>query len=88
MTSDALWLHAAEYIDSDHPAVIAKAEALAGHATTPAERARLLHDAVRDGVHYDPYVDYTEAETFRASSALARGRAAIAWRLPSVGSKV
>jgi transglutaminase-like putative cysteine protease len=28
---------------------------------------------VRDGVRYDPYIDYTDPETYRASSVLAKG---------------
>ena len=39
----------------------------------PVEQARRLHDAVRDGISYDPYVDYTDRETYRASSVLAKG---------------
>ena len=39
----------------------------------PVERASLLYRAVRDEIHYDPYVDYTDPETYRASSVLAKG---------------
>ncbi len=39
----------------------------------PVERARLLYRAVRDGIRYDPYIDYTDPETYRASSVLAKG---------------
>jgi transglutaminase-like putative cysteine protease len=30
---------------------------------------------VRDGIRYDPYVDYTDRESYRASSVLAKGQA-------------
>jgi transglutaminase-like putative cysteine protease len=70
-----LYLSPAEFIDSDHPAVRAKAAATVGTVTDPAEQARLLYGAVRDGIRYDPYVDYTDPETYRASSVLERGHA-------------
>jgi transglutaminase-like putative cysteine protease len=70
-----LYLSPAEYIDSDHPAIRAKAAATVGTTTDPVEKARLLYTAVRDGIRYDPYIDYTDPESFRASSVLARGHA-------------
>ena len=70
-----LYLSPAEFIDSDHPGVRAKAAATVGAVTDPAEQARLLYTAVRDGIRYDPYVDYTDPETYRASSVLERGHA-------------
>ena len=68
-----LYLSAAEYIDSDHDSIRAKAEQVAGLASDPVERATLLYGAVRDGIRYDPYIDYTDPETYRASSVLAKG---------------
>jgi transglutaminase-like putative cysteine protease len=68
-----LYLSAAEFTDSDHAAVRAKATATVGSASDPVERARLLYRAVRDGIRYDPYIDYTDPETYRASSVLAKG---------------
>jgi transglutaminase-like putative cysteine protease len=70
-----LYLSPAEYIDSDHASVIAKAEAIAGPVADPIERARALYRAVRDEIRYDPYVDYTDRETYRASSVLSEGQA-------------
>jgi transglutaminase-like putative cysteine protease len=70
-----LFLSPAEYIDSDHPRVRAAAAELAGSAADPVERARLLYRAVRDQIRYDPYVDFTDKETYRASSVLERGHA-------------
>ena len=70
-----LYLSPAEFIDSDHAAVRAKASALAGAVSDPVERARVLYRAVRDDIRYDPYIDYTNPETYRASSVLAQGHA-------------
>jgi transglutaminase-like putative cysteine protease len=67
------FLEPAEYVDSDHPAVREFAEAEAGSEASPVAKARALYRAVRDGIRYDPYVDYTDLETFRASSVLRRG---------------
>jgi hypothetical protein len=33
----------------------------------------MLYRAVRDGIRYNPYVDYTKKDTYRASSVLAEG---------------
>ena len=71
----ALYLSPAEYIDSDHAQVRSKAEQIAGSAADPVERARRLYTAVRDEIRYNPYVDYTDRETYRASSVLAKGDA-------------
>jgi transglutaminase-like putative cysteine protease len=68
-----LYLSPAEYIDSDHESIRAKAYEVVGPISDPVQKARALHDAVRDGIKYDPYVDYTDYETYRASSVLARG---------------
>jgi transglutaminase-like putative cysteine protease len=70
-----LYLSAAEYIDSDHASIASKAAQVAGPSADPIEQAKLLYHAVRDGIRYDPYVDYTDRETYRASSVLARGHA-------------
>jgi transglutaminase-like putative cysteine protease len=60
------------FIDSDHPAIREKSRSLAG--ATPQETAVALYLAVRDGIRYDPYGDYLDPETFRASSVLEAGR--------------
>jgi transglutaminase-like putative cysteine protease len=60
-------------VDSDHPAIRKHAENLMAGLALDAERAKALYDAVRDGIRYDPYVDYTDPESFRASSVLAAG---------------
>ena len=68
-----LYLSPAEFIDSDHERIRAKAGQTVGSVPDPVERASLLYRAVRDGIRYDPYVDYTDPETYRASSVLAKG---------------
>lgn len=69
-----LCLSPAEFIDSDAATIRAKAASVGGAATSTADRARRLFAAVRDEIRYDPYVDFTDPETFRASSVLAAGR--------------
>jgi transglutaminase-like putative cysteine protease len=68
-----LYLSPAEFIDSNHDRIRAKANAAAGFASEPVDKARLLYRAVRDEIRYDPYIDYTDPETYRASSVLAKG---------------
>jgi transglutaminase-like putative cysteine protease len=68
-----LYLSPAEFIDSDHERIRAKAEDIVRSVPDPVERARVLYRAVRDEVRYDPYIDYTDPETYRASSVLANG---------------
>lgn len=74
MTEDEirLWTGPGDYVDSDHPAVIAFAHEITAGADSLRERARLLYLAVRD-MFYDPYVTWGP-EVFRASSVLAAGR--------------
>jgi transglutaminase-like putative cysteine protease len=68
-----LFVSPAEFIDSDHEQVRDKAKQVAGPLSGAAEKARVLYEAVRDGIRYDPYIDYTDKETYRASSVLAKG---------------
>jgi transglutaminase-like putative cysteine protease len=70
-----LYLSPAEYIDSDHPLIREKAAEVAGHGPDRVEQSRLLYSSVRDGIRYDPYVDFTDHETYRASSVLQAGHA-------------
>ena len=70
MTADP-YLQAGEFIDSDHPAVRAFALEHAQGATER-ERAVSLYYAVRDGIRYDPFLNFMDVETYRASSVLAR----------------
>jgi transglutaminase-like putative cysteine protease len=68
------FLQPTDYIDSDNAAVAAFARtAIAGVAGDKA-RAIALYGAVRDGVAYDPYLDYSDRNVFRASAVLAAKR--------------
>jgi len=73
-TEQRLYLSPAEYVDSDHISIQCYAEKLTSKVASMAESARILYDAVRDDIRYDPYVDYTDREVFRASSVLASNR--------------
>jgi len=70
-----LYLSPAEFIDSDHERIQAKARQASGPAADRVEQARVLYRAERDEIRYDPYIDYTDPETYRASSVLAKGHA-------------
>ena len=48
-----LYTDPAEYVDSDHPAVVAFAEAAAQGADCDRAKASRLYTAVRDGIRYD-----------------------------------
>jgi transglutaminase-like putative cysteine protease len=72
--ADAAFLHAAEFIDSDHPAIVAYARERTAGVDGELARALALYGAVRDGIKYDIYRDYNDPGTFRASAVLAAGR--------------
>ena len=72
--SESDFLQATAYVDSDNDEVRAFARAAAGAAQGDRARAIALYDAVRDGIVYDPYLDYTDPDVFRASAVLAAGR--------------
>ena len=68
------YLAPGEYIDSDHPEVLAFARRAADGASSDRERAVRLYYAVRDGLRYDPWAFSLEPEVFRASNTLASDR--------------
>jgi transglutaminase-like putative cysteine protease len=68
-----VYLDPGEYIDSDHPDIIAFAKAAAPEGAGAKEAATALFSAVRDQIRYQPYVDMSKAETFLASSVLKAG---------------
>ncbi len=67
------FLATADYIDSAHPAVVSFSKKHA-KGDTPLERAVSLYYAVRDGIRYNPFIDFSDRETYRASSVLAAGQ--------------
>jgi len=66
------FLEPARYVDSAHPLVV---EFSGRHAAgkDPRERAVSLYYAVRDGIRYNPFLDFSKEETFRASHCIAAG---------------
>jgi len=66
------YLKSGEYIDSDHPSVRAFA---AEHAlgNTDLERGVALYYAVRDGIRYNLFLDFTMPSAFRASDCISAG---------------
>jgi transglutaminase-like putative cysteine protease len=69
----AACLEPAEFVDSAAPNIVAFAREVCEGAADPITGAVRLYYAVRDGIVYTPYVDFTTPETFRASACLARG---------------
>jgi transglutaminase-like putative cysteine protease len=69
-----LYLDPADYVDSDHPDVQLYAKPIIAGKDDPRDIVGVLYRAVRDDIRYDPYVDYRDPETFRASSVLAARR--------------
>jgi transglutaminase-like putative cysteine protease len=66
------YLSAGRYVDSAHPLVVAFAKKhVAG--TDERERAISLYYAVRDQVRYNPFLDFSDPEVFRASAVLEAG---------------
>ena len=61
------------FVDSDHPDVVAFAEAATAGATSDREKAVALFYAVRDGIRYDPYTMCDDPETYRASDVVRSG---------------
>ena len=60
-----------QFVDSDHPDVIAFAREATAGATTEREKAVALFYAVRDGIRYDPYVISSDGpDAYRASTVV------------------
>ena len=70
--SDDVYLAPAEFIDSDHPAIVGLAARTVSPDAPAAEKARRFYLAARE-VRYDPDLDFTDPEVFRASSVLRAG---------------
>jgi transglutaminase-like putative cysteine protease len=58
------------FVEADHPDVIAFAREATAGATTDKEKAVALFYAVRDGFRYDPYLMCDDPEIYRASEVL------------------
>lgn len=66
------FLAPARFVDSDHPAVVEFARRHAKGASDR-ERAVSLYYAVRDGVRYNPFLDFSRDATFQGSVCLEKG---------------
>jgi transglutaminase-like putative cysteine protease len=60
------------YVDSAHPAVIDFARRNAS-GDTERQRAVSLYYAVRDTIRYNPFLDFSKEDAYRASACLATG---------------
>ena len=70
--SDDVFLAPAEFVDSDHPAIVSFAARTVSPDAPAAEKARRFYLAARE-IRYDPDLDYTDPEIIRASSVLRAG---------------
>ncbi len=66
------FLSPGRYVDSTHPAVASFSKENTKGASER-ERAVSLYYAVRDGVRYNPFLDFTKPGVFTASAVLAAG---------------
>jgi transglutaminase-like putative cysteine protease len=65
------YLSPGRFIDSNSPEVAAFAREVTAGASSELDKVRRLYGAVRDGITYDPYVDFADPVNFRASGVLA-----------------
>jgi transglutaminase-like putative cysteine protease len=70
--SNDVYLAPAEYVDSDHPAIKACVAKTIAPGMPAVEKARRLYLAARE-IRYDPDLDYTDPDIFRASHVLQLG---------------
>jgi len=68
------FLSPGRFIDSDSPAVVNLAQTITAGATDELDRVLRLYRAVRDGIVYDPHIDYADPANYRASGVLEAGR--------------
>jgi transglutaminase-like putative cysteine protease len=68
------YLAPGRFVDSDCPEVIEFARTMSAGANGATDAMLRLYCAVRDAILYDPYVDWTDANVFRASAVLAAKR--------------
>jgi transglutaminase-like putative cysteine protease len=72
------YLKPGRFVDSDHPAVIAFSQKYA-HGSDDREKAVSLYYAVRDGIRYNPFQNFTLDESYRGSVCIQRG---VGWCVP------
>ena len=66
------YLTPGQYIDSDDPGVVAFSKTHA-KGNSERERAISLYYAVRDVIRYNPFLDFSKPEAFKASAVLQAG---------------
>jgi transglutaminase-like putative cysteine protease len=71
---ESKYLAPAEFVDSDHPAIIAYATDIAGASRSETDRILNLFYAVRDDIYYDPYLPMGKKKSYRASDCLRSRR--------------
>lgn len=72
--SDTDYLTATTFIDCRDPAVRSFAERAAAGTHAAKDKAVALYRAVRDGIQYEPYLDFLNPAVFRASAVLEAGK--------------
>ena len=65
------YLSPGRFIDSDSPHVVDYARRASAGASGDIDQVRRLYGAVRDGIAYDPYVNFADPANFRAGGVLA-----------------
>ena len=73
-TSFEDYLTPAEFVDSNHPAIVEFTKTNSHADATQKDNAISLYLATRDQVTYTPYWDFNDKETFRASNCLKTGK--------------
>ncbi|HUQ26707.1 MAG TPA: transglutaminase family protein [Burkholderiales bacterium] len=63
------FLESGSFVDSAHPAVVAFSKRFTS-GNSPTEKAVSLYYATRDEIRYNPFLDFSDPEVFRASSVL------------------
>ncbi len=67
-------LTAGAFVDSDNSQVRHFARDAVGQASDPVEQIKRLYYRVRDDFRYDPYIDYADPKSYRASTCIDEGR--------------
>ena len=62
------------FVDSDAPAIVALAKRTTADAANPRDAVLRLYATIRDTIRYDPYIDFADPASYRASGVLAAGR--------------
>jgi transglutaminase-like putative cysteine protease len=68
------YLAPGRFVDSDSPNVVEFAHSASAGAKDRTDAMLRLYSAVRDGILYDAYVDWTDPSVFRASEVMAAKR--------------